>query len=175
MQIRLMKQADGQGGFSCGKPTLDSYFAKRAWDHHAKGVARVFVLEDLEAGEVLGYYTLAATSWERDRLVGPLPGSLPKYPMPLFYIGHFAVTQTRQRQGLGRRLMMDALRRCVDVYDSVGAMGVGLDSLDEDSTRFCEAMGFSTVPPEPTRPADDTGQPMFVPMKTLLAAKPPGA
>ncbi len=173
MQIRPMNQADAKGGLSCGKPALDVYFARRAWAHHQQGVAKVFVLEQLAApGGILGYYSLAASSWERDRLQGPLPGSLPTYPMPLFYIGYFAVTQARQGQGLGRRLMADALRRCVDAAESIGAMGVGLDSLDDGSTRFYAQLGFVKVPAEPTRPADDTRQPMFIPMRTLLASKP---
>ena len=54
-------------------------------------------------------------------------------------------------------------------------MGVGLDSLDEDSTRFNAQVGFVEVPAEPTRPADDTRQPMVIPMSTLLASKPNGA
>ena len=98
-----MNQADAKGGLSCGKPALDAYFTKRAWDHHQKGVAKVFVLEDLAApGVILGSYSLSASSWERDRLQGPLPSSLPTYPMPLFSIGYFAVTQARQGQGLGK-------------------------------------------------------------------------
>ena len=154
-----MNQADAKGGLSCGKPALDAYFTKRAWDHHQKGVAKVFVLEDLAApGVILGSYSLSA-----------------KYPMPLFSIGYFAVTQARQGQGLGKRLMADALRRCLDAAESIGAMGVGLDSLDEDSTRFYAQLGFVEVPAEPTRPVDDTRQPMFIPMSTLLAAKPNGA
>jgi GNAT superfamily N-acetyltransferase len=175
MQIRPMNQADAKGGLSCGKPALDVYFSKRAWDHHQKGIAKVFVLEDLAApGVILGSYSLSASSWERDRLQGALPSSLPKNPMPLFYIGYFAVTKARQGQGLGKRLMADALRRCLDAAESIGAMGVGLDSLSEDSTRFYAQLGFVEVPAEPTRPADDTRQPMFIPMSTLLASKPNG-
>ena len=114
-----MNQADAKGGLSCGKPALDAYFTKRAWDHHQKGVAKVFVLEDLAApGVILGSYSLSASSWESDRLQGPLPSSLPTYPMPLFSIGYVAVTQARQGQGLGKRLMADALRRCLDAAES---------------------------------------------------------
>jgi hypothetical protein len=54
-------------------------------------------------------------------------------------------------------------------------MGVGLDALNEDSTRFYAQLGFVEVPAAPTRPADDTRQPMFITMSTLLAAKANGA
>ena len=71
--------------------------------------------------------------------------------------------------------MADALRRCVEAHESIGALGIGLDSLDDDSTRFYTQVGFVAVPPEPSRPTGDTRQPMFRAMRTLIAAKPPGA
>ena len=103
MQIRPITPADVTGEFTCGRPALDEYLRKRAWGHEQQGVARVFVLEDLAPpGNVLGYYTLAASAWERERRRVPLSGSLPTHPLPVLYIGHVAGTTTRQRQGSDR-------------------------------------------------------------------------
>ena len=175
MRIRLLQKHDIQGGFSCGESALDTFFAKRAWDHHSKGVSRVYVLED-PAGpnEVLGFYTLSAKEVERERLQKPLPQSLPKYPLPVFYIGYFAVSKARQGQGLGRFLMGDALARCAEGAQIVGAVGVFLDSLSTGSTQFYKELGFEPIPPHPTQ-TEPNPQPMFLRLDAVLAALPRGA
>lgn len=175
MQIRPIRRTDGEGGFSCGEPALDTFLAKRAWTHEQNNVARVYVLDDETApGIVLGFYTLAANTIERERVRASLPASLPKYPFPVFYVGHFAVTLQQQRRGLGRRLMGDALRRCLEGAAHVGAVGVYLDSLDDRSTAFYRRLGFAEIARAPGTPAGGP-QPMFLPVRDLQAAKPAGA
>jgi len=176
MQIRPLQKADAKGGFTCGVPALDLYFAKHAWTHESASVARVYVLEDDQASGaiVVGYYTLSAREVDRARLLGPLPGSaFPKRPLPVFYIGCFAVAKGRQGQGLGRRLMGDALRRCLDGLEAIGSVGISLDSYDEASTRFYQGLGFELIPHLPSMTAPYP-QPMFLPMKTLQLARPAG-
>lgn len=178
MIIRPIQKADTKGGFCCGRPALDAFLQKRAWAHEESHVSRVYVLVDNDelggaGATVVGFYTLAAKEVARERLRGPLPGSLPKYPLPVFYIGYFAVSEAHQGQGLGRRLMGDALRRCAEGADTIGAVGVFLDSLDDQSTAFYRRLGFVDVPREPSA-AGDCPQPMFLSMKDLLAARPAG-
>jgi GNAT superfamily N-acetyltransferase len=173
VRIRPLQQADTKGGFSCGVPALDSYFATFAWRHARDNIARVYVLEDSATrGTILGYYTLAAREIGRDRLQGTLTGSLLRYPLPVLYIGYFAVTHAMQGQGLGRALMGDAFRRCVDGAEHVGAVGVLLDSLDDRSTAFHKRLGFLEIPRDPAAPPTDTRQPMFLKMALLQAARP---
>ena len=176
MIIRPIRKSDTKGGFCCGRPALDQFFAKRAWSHEQANVSRAYVLQDDGAsdgkpGAILGFYTLAAKSIERERLRDPLPGGLPKYPLPVFYVGFFAVAEHHQGRGWGRRLMADALRRCIEGVQQVGAVGVFLDSLDANSTAFYRSLGFLDIPPEPSRGADSP-QPMVLPMSVLLAAGP---
>ena len=175
MQIRPLQLADTKGGFTCGVPALDLYFAKHAWTHESASVARVYVLEDDQAsGAIVGYYTLSAREVDRERLLVPLPGgAFPKRPLPVFYIGCFAVAKGRQGQGLGRRLMGDALRRCLDGLEAIGSVGIFLDSNDEASTRFYQGLGFGLIPHLPPMTAPYP-QPMFLPMKTLQLARPAG-
>lgn len=176
MLIRPIQKSDAEGGFCCGISALDAFFAKRAWSHEQSNVARVYVLQDDNSpsggpGAILGYYTLAANSIERERLRGSLPGSFPKYPLPAFYIGHFAVLASHQGRGLGRSLMADALRRCVEGAQQIGAVGVFLDSLDDKSTAFYRKAGFVDILRDPSA-APDSRQPMFLSMRVLLQAKP---
>ncbi|HYW31098.1 MAG TPA: GNAT family N-acetyltransferase [Gemmatimonas sp.] len=170
-----MSKADGKRRFSCGKPAMDNYFRNRAWSHHQERIARVFVFEEIgidgTSSEMLGFFSLASSEISRERLSNAFTGSLPKYPLPVFYVGYFAVSIARQKQGLGRAMMRDVIRRCVAAADNVGALGVYLDSLDDDSTRFYSALGFLPIPRDPARP-DDPRQPMLLPMRDLIAAVP---
>lgn len=175
MTIRPLLEEDTRGGFSCGEPALDSFLAKRAWSQEIGHVARTYVLVDDEQDrvanrEILGFYTLAASNIERDRIRGPIPQSLPRYPMPVFYVGYFAVAESRQGEGLGKTLMADALRRCAEGAATVGAIGVFLDSLNDASTAFYRRLGFVEIPRSPGATTDDP-QPMFLTMKDLIAAR----
>lgn len=169
--IRPLDKADTKGGFSCGVPTLDGFFAKRAWAQHSKSRAnRVYVLVDEASGEVLGFYTLCAKEIDRARLDGVVPRSAPPHPLGVFYIGYFAVAEAHQAHGLGRRLMGDALRRCLEGADTFGAVGIFLDSLDDASTAFYRRLGFVDVPRAADAPADSP-QPMILPMQVLFATR----
>lgn len=172
MIIRHLERADTEGGFRCGVPALDTFFSRRAWtQHHRDDASRVNVLVDDTNGEVLGFYTLAAKEVERSRLAGVVSRSAPPHPLGVFYIGYFAVAEAHQGRGLGRRLMADALRRCAEAADTIASVGVFLDSLDDDSTAFYRRLGFVDIPRAAGASADDP-QPMFLPMKTLRAARP---
>ncbi|MEX0892242.1 MAG: GNAT family N-acetyltransferase [Gemmatimonadota bacterium] len=172
MIIRHVEPSDTKGGFRCGVPALDTFFSKRAWTQHNKDDAnRVYVLVDEASGEVLGFYTLCAKEVARSRLEGIVSRSAPPHPLGVFYIGYFAVAESHQGRGLGRRLMADALRRCVEAADTIAAVGVFLDSLDDDSTAFYHRLGFVDIPRAPGAP-EGGPQPMFLPMTVIRAARP---
>ncbi len=169
--IRKLEKTDSKVDFSCGVPALDEFFARQSWAHHAKSRAnRVYVIADDANDEVLGFYTLSAKEIERARLDGVVPKSAPPHPLGVFYIGYFAVAEARQGQGLGRRLMGDALRRCIEGADTFGAVGVFLDSLDDASTSFYRRLGFVDVP-RAAGASVDGPQPMILPMPVLLASR----
>lgn len=169
--IRNLEKGDTKCAFSCGVPTLDEFFSKRAWAQHSKSRAnRVFVLFEEGGDGVLGFYALSAKEVERSRLDNVVPRSAPPHPLGVFYIGYFAVAEKHQGKGLGRRLMGDALRRCIEAADTIGATGVFLDSLNDASTDLYRRLGFVEVPPANGAPADGP-QPMILPMRVLLAAR----
>ena len=162
MIIRRIAKADGGGGFSCGEPTLDSFLAKHAYRNDQAGIGRAYVILDApDATEILGFYTLSAGIATPELLKPVLGSGLPKYPLPVSYIGMFAVTTSRQGQGIGSELMLDALMRSAAAAHEVGSTGVFLHSRDEKSTAFCTTLGFVSLGTEVKN------RPMFIPMGVI--------
>ena len=164
-----IEDADAKSGFSCGKHALDDYFARHAVANDRAGIGRAYVLrraaDDLpELPSVLGFYTLSMAAAESAQLAPALQAKLPKYPMPVALIGRLAIDRRATRRGLGEALLMDALRRVVDVASVLGCVGVVVDAKDEGAERFYTKYDFVTVTAEawPRR--------MFLPITTAQAA-----
>lgn len=167
MLIRSLQEEAGKSGFTCGVSALDRYLATNAWSNERAGISRCYVLVDPAKPQcVVGYYTLSARALEPELLKAVLKARLPRYPIPVLYVGMFGVSSAAQRRGYGLTMMRDALNRCVAAAEHVGATGVYLDSLDDKSTAFYKTLGFSALGGEALP------QPMFLPMSTLRQATP---
>lgn len=49
---------------------------------------------------------------------------LPKYPIPIARLSRLAVDKTAQGKGLDEWLVMDALKRCVNISKEIGIFGL---------------------------------------------------
>ena len=76
-----------RASFSCGEPALDSYIRRQASQDARRRVAQVFVAVGNAPGEIAGYYTLSAASFEKDELPADLAKRLPHYPVPAAVLG----------------------------------------------------------------------------------------
>ncbi len=159
----MLNAAHHRAAFSCGAPALDRYLTQQAGQDMRRGVARVFVLCENGLLDVLGYYTLSATSIEYGDLPAEIARRLPRYPtLPALLLGRLSVDGRRQGQGLGQLLLSSALRRCLQVSQSdIAAMAVVVDAKDEDAARFHARHDFIRFPSQPMR--------LFLPMPTLDA------
>ena len=128
-----------------------------------RGVARVFVLCEHGRFDVLGYYTLSATSIEYGDLPSEIARRLPRYlTLPALLLGRLAVEAGRQGQGLGQLLLASALSRCLRVSrGDIAAMAVVVDAKDEAAARFCTRHDFIRFPSQPMR--------LFLPMSMVEA------
>ena len=73
-------------------------------------------------------------------------------------LGRLAIDKNFQGKGIGKILLIDALKRCFGASDSIGAFAVIVDPLDKEAERFYKKYGFIKLP--------DSGK-MFLPMKTI--------
>jgi GNAT superfamily N-acetyltransferase len=131
-----------RANFSCGEPALDAYLQRQASQDMRRRVAQVFVAVGNTTHKIDGYYSLSATSFQKDRLPPPLAKRLPHYPVPAAVLGRLAVDRARQGGGLGELLLLDAIRRVTGASAAMAVYAIVVDALNAKAASFYERYGF---------------------------------
>ena len=148
-----------RAAFSCGVPAMDAYLHKQARQDLKKHVAAPFVITP-DGKTVAGFYTLSQYAVKLDTVPDELAKKLPKYPMvPATLIGRLAVDSRFRGQGLGEKLLMDALNRSLRSSTELAAAAVIVDAKDEAAASFYRKYGFMDFPNVERR--------LFLPMGTV--------
>jgi GNAT superfamily N-acetyltransferase len=149
--------------FSCGIEALDQYLRRQAGQDARRHVAATFVLLETGSSNVLGFYTLSATSVQLTDLPELIAKKLPRYPLvPAILLGRLAVDQNQRGKGYGEFLLMDALNRCQSTRD-IGWVAVIVDAKDEGAIAFYEHFHFIRFGKESRR--------LFLPRTTIASLK----
>ncbi len=115
-----------------------------------KGVAAVRVLVKAQAPQtIVGFYTLSAAQIEQDQLDEKAKKKLPRYLIPCFRMGRFAVASTHQAQGIGKVLMGCAVARCLEAKKQVASYALLVDAKDEQAKAFYLHYGFTACNDNP--------------------------
>ena len=146
--------------FSCGKEMLDNYLKKQANQDTKRKLSACFVLNDEATNLLKGYYTLANNSIPQNLIPTEFREKLPKsyISIPTTLLGRLAIDNRFQGKGIGKLLLIDALKRSYEISKSIGSFAVIVDPLDEDAEKFYDKYGFINLP--------DSGK-MFLPMNTI--------
>jgi ribosomal protein S18 acetylase RimI-like enzyme len=159
--VELLAKAHERASFSCGNASLDRYFREQARREQERRVARVYVLRYVPTDRIAGYYTLSAFAVETRALPDDIARRLPRYDVPpVLLIGRLARDVRFRGTGIGEMLLRDALERCIEAQQRVGAIAVIVDAVDEHAARFYEAYGFLRLPHAPNR--------LFIAMDTIV-------
>ncbi|NOX43433.1 MAG: GNAT family N-acetyltransferase [Gammaproteobacteria bacterium] len=145
LNIEPISKTHVRSQFSCGKPQLDLYLQQHARQNNKSNISKTFVAVD-EENVVQAYYTLSAASIEFEELPNNIAKNLPKYPIPAARIGKFAVNKNASRQGLGEKLLIDALQRIVNSNNQIAVKVILVDALDDDAKCFWLKFGFIELP-----------------------------
>jgi GNAT superfamily N-acetyltransferase len=146
--------------FRCESPELTEFLQKRARKEMDARASACFVLvPTAEPGRIAGFYTLSAAEVWAAALPEQLTRRLPRYPqMPATLLGRLARDEAFRGQGIGDRLMLDALARALAGSAEVGSIGVITDPKDERAESFYAEFGFKPL----------TGRRLFMPMKEIV-------
>jgi GNAT superfamily N-acetyltransferase len=133
-------------GFNCGVESLDRYLKKQACQDIKRRISRVFVVTFLDKpNKILGYYSLSTLSIQLCQLPEKLARKLPKYPIPAALIGRLAVSSGAQGNGIGKMLLVDAIKRTMSVGDQIAIYAMAVDAINAEAERFYEQFGFTLL------------------------------
>jgi GNAT superfamily N-acetyltransferase len=152
--------------FTCESPELTGFVRTRARKEMQARASACFVLvAESDPGRIVGYYTLSQTAVVLAQLPEAVTKRLPRYPrLGATLIGRLARDLAWKGKGMGRLLLIDALRRCVRHSAEVGAVVVVTDPKDDHARAFYADHGF---------PALDERR-MFIPMSDLIKLEADG-
>ena len=122
-------------------------------------VARVFIASEDDSTSINGYYTLSASSFEKELLASDEAKRLPHYPVPAILIGRLAVDRLSQGRGLGETLLMDALKRVIRASEVIAVYAIIVDAKNDDALAFYKRYGFVSSETMPYR--------LYLPLDTL--------
>lgn len=140
--------------------SLDEYLKKQAWQDVKRRMNRVFVATQPDVpGKVVAYYTLSSLSIELNQLPAGLARKLPRYPIPAALIGRLAVSSETQGQGIGKLLLVNAIKRTLAVSENMGIYAMVVDAINERAEHFYRHFGFARLSTEQRR--------LFLPLKSI--------
>jgi GNAT superfamily N-acetyltransferase len=154
IQFQPLQDNHDTEGFTSGVDALDQWLKRIARQHISKGVSRTFVAVDLAQtatpAPILGYYSLTVAEIDTDKLPKDVAKKLPRR-VPLVLIGRLATSLAARGQGVGALLLVDALKRIVDVSENVGVTLILVDAKDDKAARFYQHFSFVPLPDTPHR------------------------
>ncbi len=158
--IESLNPTHNRPGFRCGIDALDAYFAKQARQDIKRRISRVFVATLPEVPtEVIAYYTLSALSIELKQLPPALSRKLPRHPVPAALIGRLAVNDSAKGHGIGKMLLVDAIKRTLSVSTEIAVYAMVMDANNTDAQRFYEQFGFTRLSIDKAR--------LFLPLQSV--------
>lgn len=147
-------------GFTCNVDSLDNYLKKQAKQDIKRRISRVFVATTPKHPDtIVGYYTISTLSIELSQLPEVLARKLPRQPVPAALIGRLAVAQHAQGQGVGKMLLMDAIKRTLRVSDEIAIYAIVVDAIDMHAKSFYQQYGFSSLSSKSRR--------LYLPLKSF--------
>ena len=133
-------------GFTSGNPTLDIYFQRQAGQDTRRDITNPFVYEGTPTSVVVGYYTLSMTGIGFESMPTRLTRKLPYYgSLPAALLGRLAVAQVAQGHGVGKLLLLDAVRRIAQASIDIAAFAVVVDAIDDRAAAFYRRFQFEPL------------------------------
>ena len=146
--IELLDKKHNRADFDCGKEFLNNYLKNQAGQDQKRKLAVCFVLSELETNKVQGYYTLSNNSIPLSHFPENIQKKLPKsyLSIPTTLLGRLAIDKIQQGKGIGKILLIDALKRSYETSQEIGSFAVVVDPIDKEAEVFYEKYDFIKLP-----------------------------
>jgi ribosomal protein S18 acetylase RimI-like enzyme len=163
-KLELLDKAHDRDGFDCGSEPLNLFLKQTARQHAERGISRTFVLVDEAATApkpVLGFFALNICQIASETLAPVDARKLPRNVAGV-RLGRLAVAEAFQRQGIGKILLVAAMGKFIEIFNTAGGIGLFVDAKDHQAKRYYEQFGFVSLPSNELE--------LFLPVKTIQEA-----
>ena len=163
-KIELLAKSHDRDGFDCGSKPLNLFLKQTARQHAERGISRTFVLVDEAATPpkpIVGFFSLNICQIKAESLTPQEAKKLPR-DVAGVRLGRLAVAKTYQRQGIGKTLLVAAMGKFIEIFNSAGGIGLFVDAKDQDAKRYYEQFGFVSLPSNELE--------LFLPVRTIHEA-----
>jgi predicted N-acetyltransferase YhbS len=133
--------------FNSGETTLDDWLRRRAWNNMQTAASRTYVVCPTGTMRIVGYFALSMGQILARDVTGSMRRKMPA-SIPAVLLGRLAVDMARQRQGLGRAMLADIIRRSLRASAEVSARLVIVHAISSDAEAFYLYHGFTRLPVE---------------------------
>ena len=164
LKLEPLARAHDRDGFDCGSEPLNLFLKQTARQHAARGISRTFVLVEEPASEpkpILGFFSLNLCQIKSEAFSAEEAKKLPR-DVSGIRLGRLAVAKGFQRQGIGKTLLVAAMGRFMEIFNTAGGIGLFVDAKDHDAKRYYEQFGFIPLPSNELE--------LFLPVKTIQEA-----
>ena len=153
-----LRREHPRAAFVSGQEAVDVWLSKQALQNQEKHLSVTRVLLD-EQERIGGFYTLATGQVDFGDLPADLAKKLPRRALPVAVLAWLGVDQKHHRQGLGTRLLAQALADCFAAGQTFAFVAVILDCIDDSAKAFYQRWDFQEMPGRPMR--------LFLPFSSL--------
>jgi predicted GNAT family N-acyltransferase len=148
-----------RAAFSCEEPALERYLKTQARQDAEKNLAAVFVMTP-DSKTIAGFYTLSHYSIQTTEIPEAVARKLTRQGVvPATLIGRLARNSGNRGTGAGDLLLLNALRRCLDISKQAASWAVVVDAKNEKAVKFYKKWGFNEFPSQPMK--------LFMPTSTV--------
>ncbi len=145
--IEKLGKEHAVSAFDCGKEPLNDWLKRFALTNQQNDSARTYVIQ--RAGKVVGYYSLTAGSVRKEESSARIAKGLANHPIGVLLLARLAVDKNERGSGFGKKLLVDALTRCMEAADAIGARAILVHAIDEEAAAFYRKFGFEPSPIDP--------------------------
>lgn len=133
-----------QKKFDCGNRIINKFVHSSLKKQISQNFSQAYVLLDThENDRFSAFYTLTSFKLQADELEVLSKGSLPR-DIPCVRLVMLGVDSSLQGQGIGKKMMSDALHRVYRASKEIGVYGLYLDA-DPKATNFYLSLGFTRL------------------------------
>ena len=146
--VEPLTKSHDRDHFDCGTEPLNLYLRQTARQHATRGISRTFVLVDEDAPTprpILGFFSLNLCQVKSESLSAEEAKKLPR-DIPAVRLGRLAVAKSSHGRGLGRILLIAAMKKFIEIFRTAGGIGLFVDAKDEKAKCFYEHFGFVGLP-----------------------------